>query len=167
VHGDEVVQRGGGVHREWCTFTPGVSQLNLLVGTQGASVRRKHVSVRAHGVQPRPDFWVLVQGARPLIVAPTAAPGPHLQVHLEEIVHFDVTGRLHEIRAPTLVVCGAQDPIVPVDRCAAIRDGIPGAELLVLEHTGHGVDNADEADVGVFRTRVRQFLSQVEAGQIA
>jgi proline iminopeptidase len=118
-------------------------------------------------VQLRPDLWVLVQGQRPLIIAPAAQPGPHFKVHLEEVVHFDVSGRLREIRVPTQVICGRRDPIVPIDGCAAIRDGIPGAELLVLDQTAHGLSSADEADVGVFRRKVKQFLVQVEGQQLS
>ena len=107
------------------------------------------------------DSWVLVQGRRPLIVAPAADPGAHLKVHFEEIVHFDVGPRLHEIRVPTLVVCGRQDPIVPVDRCAAMQEGIHGAELLVLDHTAHGLASGPEEDVALFRRAVTQFLARL------
>jgi proline iminopeptidase len=117
-------------------------------------------------VQPRPDLWVLVQGNRPLIVSPAADPKPHLKVHLEEIVHFDVSPRLHEIRVPTLVVCGRKDPLVPVDMAVAMQQAIPDAELLVLEHTGHGWDTADEADVAVFRRTATRFLTRLESADL-
>jgi pimeloyl-ACP methyl ester carboxylesterase len=41
------------------------------------------------------------------------------------------------ISAPTLVVHGAEDPLLPVAHGAALADAIPGAGLLALEHTGH------------------------------
>ncbi|MBV9323918.1 MAG: hypothetical protein JO352_09055 [Chloroflexi bacterium] len=100
-------------------------------------------------------------------MAPRANPGPHLKAHFEKIVHFDVSPRLHEIRTPTLVVCGGQDPVAPAERCAAIQKGIPGAELLVLEHTAHGFDTADEQDVARFRRTVTQFLSRLQNQQLA
>jgi hypothetical protein len=75
-------------------------------------------------------------------------------VHLEAVARVDVRHRLDEIRVPTLVVCGRHDPLAPAADCAALRDGIPGAEPLVLEHTAHGGASAGAADRSVLRTRV-------------
>jgi pimeloyl-ACP methyl ester carboxylesterase len=46
-------------------------------------------------------------------------------------------GRIGEIRAPTLVVHGEEDPVFPLGHALALEREIPGAELLVLEQTGH------------------------------
>lgn len=112
-------------------------------------------------MQLRPDLWVLAQGHRPLAVLPGGEPGPHFKVHAEEMVHSDLSPRLHEIRAPTLVVCGRRDPGVPLAFCSAIRDGIAGAELLVLEHTAH--ESPVEQDVAIFRRTVTQFLTRLQS----
>jgi pimeloyl-ACP methyl ester carboxylesterase len=45
--------------------------------------------------------------------------------------------RLGEIRAPTLVAHGTEDPLFPFDGGRAMADAIPGAAFLALEHTGH------------------------------
>jgi len=45
--------------------------------------------------------------------------------------------RLGELRAPTLVVHGTDDPVVPYGNGVALAREIPGAELLALEQTGH------------------------------
>jgi len=128
------------------------------LGTLGAQAPR--------WMQPRPGLWVLVQGHRPLIVAPDAEPSPRFKVFLEEIVNFDVSPRLHEIRAPTLVVCGRHDPQIPVDFCAAIQEGISSAELLVLEHAAHETP-LESADGEVFRRTVTQFLTGLESQHIS
>jgi pimeloyl-ACP methyl ester carboxylesterase len=48
------------------------------------------------------------------------------------------TGRgLDEIDTPTLVVHGELDPVFPLGHGQALQQQIPGAELLVLEKTGH------------------------------
>lgn len=47
--------------------------------------------------------------------------------------------RLGEIRVPTLVVHGADDPMFPLAHGRALADEIPGAELLVVPGAGHGV----------------------------
>ena len=79
-------------------------------------------------------------------------------------MHFDVSPRLHEIQARTLVVCGRRDPIVPVDVCAAIQERISDAELLVLEHTAH---EKPKEDVAIFRRTVIQFLTRLQSQHIS
>jgi pimeloyl-ACP methyl ester carboxylesterase len=51
----------------------------------------------------------------------------------------DVRGELSTITGgrPTLVVCGREDAISPVDEMQAIADGIPGAKFHVVEAAGH------------------------------
>jgi pimeloyl-ACP methyl ester carboxylesterase len=44
---------------------------------------------------------------------------------------------LPRIRCPTLVVCGRQDAVAPVDRHEEMANGIPGATLKVIEECGH------------------------------
>ncbi|MFG2004205.1 alpha/beta fold hydrolase [Spirillospora sp. NPDC048911] len=46
-------------------------------------------------------------------------------------------GGFGDIAAPTLVVHGDRDPFLPLPHGEALRDAIPGAELLVLEGAGH------------------------------
>lgn len=46
-------------------------------------------------------------------------------------------GGFGDIAAPTLVVHGDHDPLLPLPHGEALRDAIPGAELLVLEGAGH------------------------------
>jgi pimeloyl-ACP methyl ester carboxylesterase len=50
--------------------------------------------------------------------------------------------KLSDIAAPTLVIHGAEDPLVPVGCGEDVRDSIPGAEMIVLEGMGH--DMPDE-----------------------
>lgn len=47
------------------------------------------------------------------------------------------SGVLGDITAPTLVVHGDRDPLLPLPHGLALRDVIPGAELLILEGAGH------------------------------
>jgi pimeloyl-ACP methyl ester carboxylesterase len=48
-----------------------------------------------------------------------------------------IRARLGEIRAPTLVIHGADDPVFPLCHAKAMEREIPGARLLVLQETGH------------------------------
>jgi pimeloyl-ACP methyl ester carboxylesterase len=49
----------------------------------------------------------------------------------------DVTDRLGEIQAPTLVICGEEDTATPPERAQELADGIPGAELAMIPKAGH------------------------------
>lgn len=49
----------------------------------------------------------------------------------------DRTGRVREITAPTLVIHGALDPLIPPEAGRATAAAIDGAELLVIEGMGH------------------------------
>jgi pimeloyl-ACP methyl ester carboxylesterase len=51
----------------------------------------------------------------------------------------DRTEQLRKLRAPTLVVHGADDPLVQVEGGRATADAIPGAELLVIPGMGHSM----------------------------
>ncbi|MFI9587761.1 alpha/beta fold hydrolase [Streptomyces sp. NPDC052236] len=54
-------------------------------------------------------------------------------------IEFDepARGGFGDIAAPTLVVHGDHDPLLPLAHGEALRDAIPGAELLVLKGAGH------------------------------
>jgi 3-oxoadipate enol-lactonase len=49
----------------------------------------------------------------------------------------DVRDRLEDIRAPTLVIAGAEDPAATGEQAEEIRDSIPGARLAVIENAAH------------------------------
>jgi pimeloyl-ACP methyl ester carboxylesterase len=49
----------------------------------------------------------------------------------------DRTARLRALRVPTLVIHGADDPLVHVSGGRATAAAIPGAELVVLDGMGH------------------------------
>ena len=52
---------------------------------------------------------------------------------------FDRHGALGRVRAPTLVVHGGRDAMVPVSSAHVLADGIPGAELHLAPESGHAV----------------------------
>jgi pimeloyl-ACP methyl ester carboxylesterase len=55
--------------------------------------------------------------------------------------------RLPELKAPTLVVCGDKDRLIPPENSRILASRIPNAELAVIENAGHGfiTDNAEES----------------------
>jgi pimeloyl-ACP methyl ester carboxylesterase len=44
---------------------------------------------------------------------------------------------LAQVRVPTLVVCGCQDPVTPLAVHEAMASLIPAAQLVVIEDCGH------------------------------
>ena len=66
-----------------------------------------------------------------------------------------LTPRLGEINIPTLVIVGADDQGTPVAMSEIIRDGIPGAQLVVLPVARH---LANMEDVAGFNKALRSFL---------
>jgi 3-oxoadipate enol-lactonase len=75
------------------------------------------------------------------------------RAHLYAASLHNTYGRLGRIGAPTLVVHGAEDRMIPVANAHLLAEGIPGAQLRVLDDCGHlyptdepGVD----AEIGAF-----------------
>lgn len=55
------------------------------------------------------------------------------------ITACDTSARLGAIRCPTLILVGKEDILLPVPFSQELAQGIPSAELVVLEKTGHGL----------------------------
>ncbi|MFI6732580.1 4-carboxymuconolactone decarboxylase [Nonomuraea sp. NPDC050451] len=55
----------------------------------------------------------------------------------EAIAGFDLTRRLEEITAPTLVIAGSEDPATPLDHALTLAGNIPGASLTVVPRASH------------------------------
>src|SRR3990170_154703 len=81
--------------------------------------------------------------------------GPETQAVWESLEGFDLRPRLSEIRVPTLVIAGAQDRAVTVERAKELADALPEGRLLVVEKSGHYPfsEAPDE-----FLSGVRKFL---------
>jgi pimeloyl-ACP methyl ester carboxylesterase len=71
----------------------------------------------------------------------------------------DLTSVLGQIRAPTLVVHGECDRVVPLSTARELSAAIPGARLVVIPDAGH-VANQEQPDA--FNAAVRDFLSTAE-----
>ncbi|TVR95226.1 MAG: alpha/beta hydrolase [Trueperaceae bacterium] len=85
----------------------------------------------------------------------------HNQAFAGNLPSYDLTDRLHEIQAPTLIVVGRHDWITPVAASEEIAAGIPNAELVIFEHSGHSPQlEENERFVAV----VRDFLARHGAG---
>lgn len=75
----------------------------------------------------------------------------------ELLATWNILDRLGAVSAPTLLISGASDPFSTADDAAALQKGIRGAELLVLEESGHfpWVEQPEE-----FATAIKTWLAR-------
>jgi len=84
-----------------------------------------------------------------LMIAPMLPPTPpetaqHAMAGLWGWSSYD---RLPQIEAPTLIVHGDRDVIIPVDNASVLAERIPGARLHIVEGAGHGYPAQDPVGV--------------------
>lgn len=64
---------------------------------------------------------------------------------------------LRRIECPTLLVAGENDPFATLEQMVTMKEGIPGAEWLIVNHAGHPVHFEHPEIVG---PRILDFLSR-------
>lgn len=77
-----------------------------------------------------------------------APPAYSLKRQADAILAHDTYERLPQIKAPTLVIAGSADKIMPVENSKLLASRIPDAELIILNNAGHGFfyEAADQAN---------------------
>jgi pimeloyl-ACP methyl ester carboxylesterase len=67
---------------------------------------------------------------------------------MKALSFFNVKKRLGEIRCPVLVIAGTEDKMMPPENARLLADGIPGAEIYMVEGAGHAfnVERPDEVN---------------------
>lgn len=68
---------------------------------------------------------------------------------------FDVRQKLGDVSAPTLILVGRHDPIMPVEFSQEIHETMQNSELAIFENSGHSPPT-DEPEA--FQERVLTFL---------
>jgi len=89
-------------------------------------------------------------------------PSESMIAHMRASASHDTYDRLPSITAPTLVIDGADDPLVPAENSRILAERIPGAELILLEGARHLyiIEKQAETDAAVL-----DFLRR-HAGQV-
>jgi len=164
---------GGAIALQLALDHPGRVR-SLILGCTAASAEgasRGALVTRVRSLVPAP---ALNRMARKLLYAPgtpagrraedqqivrrTRCSGRGRRGQLAGLAGFDVTGRLAEIRVPTLVLHGARDRIVPAASAQRLAGGIAGARLVVFPDAGH-VYTTDAPDAA--NQEVLHFLAGV------
>lgn len=78
------------------------------------------------------DLWLRAQ-----VEAGLTPPVEAWRRQYAAVAKFDVRDRLSQIRAPTLVMTGDDDPLVPPENSRFLAERIPGAELVVFPGGRH------------------------------
>lgn len=88
--------------------------------------------------------------------------GPNEFVCVGSLLDWDVTGRLAEIRAPTLILCGYFDELT-VDGHRVLADRIPDNEFVIFGNSSHLTILEKEADA--YLAVIRDFVDRVRTGR--
>jgi 3-oxoadipate enol-lactonase/4-carboxymuconolactone decarboxylase len=129
---------------------------------RGAAVRERGMGVVAEAVAQRwftPDFAEAPAAIRAREGLAAMEPEGYAAC-CDAIAAMDLRGVIGAIRAPTLVVAGAEDPATPLDHAQEIARAIPDAELVILPRAAHllAVERPD-----AFAGQLLGFLARVDA----
>lgn len=131
--------------------------------------RARAATVRAEGIAAIADA-TLARWVSPTYLASPAGRGLRamlLRTHpegyaaaAEALATADLSRTTPELRVPALVIVGELDPATPVAAAEAVRDAIPGAQLVVIPGGAH-VPLLDHADA--VSAAIRAFLTPRDA----
>lgn len=128
--------------------------------------RERAAAVREHGLEPIADSIVarwFTPAAPPEVVARfrerlVATPREDYAACCEALARWDFRDRLADIQVPTLVVAAAEDAATPPEHAELLANGIPEAELVVLQGAAH-LANVEQAEA--FSRLVSKHLAPV------
>lgn len=81
-----------------------------------------------------------------------------LQGFTRDLPDFDLESQLGQIRVPTLILVGRHDPQCPLANSERMAAAIPGARLVICEHSGH-FPYLEEPEVA--RAALQQFAREL------
>jgi 3-oxoadipate enol-lactonase len=104
-----------------------------------ASGNLDQVMKAAYAVNLSPDFRAVPENYDAFATMASALPARQqtVQLQIQAIGGHDVQARLAEITAPTLVIHGTEDRMIPVANGKLIASLIPGAQLEIFDGVGH------------------------------
>lgn len=168
---------GGGVALTYALSDAGYPLRALVLVASGARLRM-HPSLiaaareraEAAGAAPVaigsvvPAERVLASGASPELIAwldAHSGQSTAQAVYADFLANdgFDVMERLGEITVPTLAIGGASDPMTPPKFVQFLAEGIPGAELALLDGAAH-YPMAEQS--AAFNARLAAFLAGLD-----
>ena len=127
------------LHASAHTLSDSAKEIQMHVGRLARQGRWRAASAALLGFMMRPGlFGKMTTAIGSLMMALTAPDDPSdLIVTIEAEDKHDFRGRLSEIKAPTLVITGAQDPFYTEALLRETAEGIPNARLILYPGKGH------------------------------
>jgi 3-oxoadipate enol-lactonase len=135
----------------------------------GHAIRQRSLAALEHGTlrelaEARVDV-LLAQPADPAVRAEVVETMGRIdpaayRIGAEAVWLADQSERAHEIRVPTLVLCGAQDHVTPPALSHALQQLIPGARYEQIEGAGH-LGNLEQP--AAFNTLLGAFIRGVDS----
>lgn len=149
---------GGLIAAELAAEHPELVRRLVLAGSAGLAFEGPFAAHAARAVRAGP-----IMGLRSYPLAIREALALDISNVLRaahQVVASDITEKLERIRAPTLVVWGAADPLLAASTGERLAKAVPGARFAILPSAGHNVMwDAPEA----FDRVVLAFLHEREA----
>src|SRR6478735_1684902 len=100
----------------------------------------------------------LCQRGGPALLISPPPPSPTMKRVLPLLLELDARPWLRQLRAPSLVICGTADPILPIRHALALQAAMPGSQFLAVEGAGHVPVAEERAEVG---SAVRALLARI------
>ena len=131
-------------------------------------------AIYERGIAASDDLRAMAEARVDILLAQPADPAIRSEV-IETMARIDPAGyrigaeavwladqreRAHEIRVPTLVLCGTEDKITPPSLSRELTQLIPGARYEPVEGAGH-ISNLEKPDA--FNTLVNPFIRGVDS----
>ncbi|MHC1741634.1 MAG: alpha/beta fold hydrolase [Syntrophobacteraceae bacterium] len=122
-------------------FAPPAYALSILMNNDGlsqAEIVEKNMPLflSEECLKTRPD---VVAAYRQALLSPPPQPDHAFRAQLAAIAGFDCSHRLNGIEAPTLIVTGSRDVLVPRENAYFLAQNIAGAQLVEIQGVGHAL----------------------------
>ncbi len=125
----------GGVDK--VASAPGVRETRARGGAPDASDEERRAALETlfhpHTIDERPEVVAFYDGFKRRF----PISKEEIERRNKGMAEFDVSEEIETLRVPTLVISGEADVLVPTENSRRMAGRIPGAELVIVENTGH------------------------------
>jgi len=92
------------------------------------------------------EFQVIYEARKALVNQPVAKSFLYDRLRPEDAIDT-LEKDIHKITIPTLVIAGTKDDTIPLWHCQAYTDGIPNAEIKILDNATHALIQSHSVEI--------------------